>query len=388
LSREPDRVPLAPIFLSLNRRWAIKDDVKEEVDTKEDIRGRMDVVNENLGVKREIVKSERQPTPDENGDVKMEMDNIKSEPVFWKHEHQPTCIVKDEHSSIKPEPRIKKEWPIFSFAAMARPGRSTVKSQVQPEFDLHEGEDIKPRFKQDPNEALETPVKQEGHIKRERTGSCRLAGSSSTPTFAGFNDISPKDVNIKDEIVVKVEPVQLRLGAHVKVEQQGSMSEDEDAIKHELSFDTSFRESTRSVAKIKSEPFIKDEPTLLPLAPSSFPVKKEESQLDPQVIYNLSYKHYVNVSRQQATSSTSSSLSANPAKKKSSSARNKVQTTLNLSTKLPFKECKLCDTVYNPLHPADVKLHQEMHDRAVRSSGWAQQKSSGGGGRKRKRSVW
>lgn len=48
-----------------------------------------------------------------------------------------------------------------------------------------------------------------------------------------------------------------------------------------------------------------------------------------------------------------------------------VQTTLNLSTKQPFKECKLCDTVFNPLHAADVRLHQARHARMV------------GGGRKK-----
>lgn len=42
-----------------------------------------------------------------------------------------------------------------------------------------------------------------------------------------------------------------------------------------------------------------------------------------------------------------------------------VQTTLNLSTKQPFKECKLCDTVFNPLLAVDVKLHQVRHARVL-----------------------
>ncbi|SPO07616.1 uncharacterized protein DNG_10311 [Cephalotrichum gorgonifer] len=61
----------------------------------------------------------------------------------------------------------------------------------------------------------------------------------------------------------------------------------------------------------------------------------------------------------------------------------KIQTTLNLSTKLPFKECKLCDTVYNPLHAADVKLHQTMHARKLAASN----KVNGGESEEGKRGI-
>ncbi|GJD00174.1 hypothetical protein ColKHC_08999 [Colletotrichum higginsianum] len=38
-----------------------------------------------------------------------------------------------------------------------------------------------------------------------------------------------------------------------------------------------------------------------------------------------------------------------------------VQTTINLSSKPTFMECKTCRIVYNPLHPADVKYHSQRH---------------------------
>ncbi|PHH83063.1 hypothetical protein CDD82_3721 [Ophiocordyceps australis] len=44
-----------------------------------------------------------------------------------------------------------------------------------------------------------------------------------------------------------------------------------------------------------------------------------------------------------------------------------VQTTLNLSTKAPFAECKVCDTVWNPLYPGDVKYHSRRHATVLRA---------------------
>lgn len=38
-----------------------------------------------------------------------------------------------------------------------------------------------------------------------------------------------------------------------------------------------------------------------------------------------------------------------------------VQTTLNISPQAAFSECKVCDTVWNPLFPDDVKYHQKRH---------------------------
>lgn len=45
-----------------------------------------------------------------------------------------------------------------------------------------------------------------------------------------------------------------------------------------------------------------------------------------------------------------------------------VQTTLSLAigSSAGMRECKLCDTVYNPFHPEDVKVHSKRHAVAVR----------------------
>ncbi|KAI3395828.1 hypothetical protein diail_841 [Diaporthe ilicicola] len=66
----------------------------------------------------------------------------------------------------------------------------------------------------------------------------------------------------------------------------------------------------------------------------------------------------------------------NSHKKRKTPPRRKdgVQTTLSLAigSSAGMRECKLCDTVYNPFHPEDVKVHAKMHAVALkreRSSG-------------------
>lgn len=44
-----------------------------------------------------------------------------------------------------------------------------------------------------------------------------------------------------------------------------------------------------------------------------------------------------------------------------------VQTTLNISNQAAFSECKICDTVWNPLYPDDVKYHTKRHATHLRS---------------------
>ncbi|KAH0492701.1 hypothetical protein TgHK011_007642 [Trichoderma gracile] len=52
-----------------------------------------------------------------------------------------------------------------------------------------------------------------------------------------------------------------------------------------------------------------------------------------------------------------------PSKPSSSS----IQTTLNISSKAAFSECKICDTVWNPLYPDDVKFHNKTHKAVLRA---------------------
>ncbi|KAK7422797.1 hypothetical protein QQX98_001358 [Neonectria punicea] len=44
-----------------------------------------------------------------------------------------------------------------------------------------------------------------------------------------------------------------------------------------------------------------------------------------------------------------------------------VQTTLNISSQAAFSECKVCNTVWNPLHPEDVKFHRKQHAGVMRA---------------------
>lgn len=44
-----------------------------------------------------------------------------------------------------------------------------------------------------------------------------------------------------------------------------------------------------------------------------------------------------------------------------------VQTTLNISNQAAFSECKICDTVWNPLYPDDVKYHTKRHAAHLRA---------------------
>ncbi|CZR41558.1 uncharacterized protein FPRO_11147 [Fusarium proliferatum ET1] len=44
-----------------------------------------------------------------------------------------------------------------------------------------------------------------------------------------------------------------------------------------------------------------------------------------------------------------------------------VQTTLNLSSQAAFSECKVCNTVWNPLYPDDVKFHTKQHAAVFRA---------------------
>ncbi|KAF4500516.1 vacuolar er assembly vma12 [Fusarium agapanthi] len=44
-----------------------------------------------------------------------------------------------------------------------------------------------------------------------------------------------------------------------------------------------------------------------------------------------------------------------------------VQTTLNLSSQAAFSECKVCNTVWNPLYPDDVQFHTKQHAAVLRA---------------------
>jgi hypothetical protein len=43
-----------------------------------------------------------------------------------------------------------------------------------------------------------------------------------------------------------------------------------------------------------------------------------------------------------------------------------VQTTLNISSRAAFSECRVCDTVWNPQYPDDVRYHTKRHAAVLR----------------------
>ncbi|KAF4461718.1 vacuolar er assembly vma12 [Fusarium albosuccineum] len=53
--------------------------------------------------------------------------------------------------------------------------------------------------------------------------------------------------------------------------------------------------------------------------------------------------------------------------KKQKAKSSTVQTTLNLSSQAAFSECKVCNTVWNPLYPDDVKFHTKQHAAVLRA---------------------
>ncbi|QYS95774.1 zf-C2H2_3 domain-containing protein [Trichoderma simmonsii] len=82
---------------------------------------------------------------------------------------------------------------------------------------------------------------------------------------------------------------------------------------------------------------------------------------------------------QNETSNTtlSSSTSPSPAPEQKKPSRNpkplsktrppSIQTTLNISAQAAFSECKICNTVWNPLYPDDVKFHNKTHKAVLRA---------------------
>ncbi|RBR23994.1 uncharacterized protein FIESC28_03304 [Fusarium coffeatum] len=52
---------------------------------------------------------------------------------------------------------------------------------------------------------------------------------------------------------------------------------------------------------------------------------------------------------------------------KKAKGKSTVQTTLNLSSQAAFSECKVCNTVWNPLYPDDVKYHTKQHAAVLRA---------------------
>ncbi|KAL7951771.1 hypothetical protein V8C42DRAFT_305175 [Trichoderma barbatum] len=123
-----------------------------------------------------------------------------------------------------------------------------------------------------------------------------------------------------------------------------------------------------------------------PIAPQVTPKKKHSSKRKPRLLKIKATTHEPssqesdtplgqcstrNPSNTTETTSSSTSPAPSPGRRKPS--RNpktrspSIQTTLNISAQAPFSECKICDTVWNPLYPDDVKFHNKTHRAVLRA---------------------
>ncbi|KAL7899626.1 hypothetical protein HDV63DRAFT_371407 [Trichoderma sp. SZMC 28014] len=87
--------------------------------------------------------------------------------------------------------------------------------------------------------------------------------------------------------------------------------------------------------------------------------------LKSKIISNSSDQDTTTPSSSSSPSPTKQSTAIKPKKNKPFSPA--VQTTLNISAQAAFSECKICNTVWNPLYPDDVKYHIKTHKAVLRA---------------------
>ncbi|KAM0286708.1 hypothetical protein ACHAO9_008144 [Fusarium lateritium] len=108
-------------------------------------------------------------------------------------------------------------------------------------------------------------------------------------------------------------------------------------------------------------------PRLLRFRGTSLPVlddkNTEEDQAEVTEAGDSSRSPALRESSLNRESSTGDIKAGKKAKAKAST----VQTTLNLSSQAAFSECKICNTVWNPLYPDDVKFHTKQHAAVLRA---------------------
>lgn len=108
-------------------------------------------------------------------------------------------------------------------------------------------------------------------------------------------------------------------------------------------------------------------PRLLRFRGTSLPVLNDKNTEDDQrelaEAGDSSSRSAIRESSLNRESSTGDVKAGKKAKAKVST----VQTTLNLSAQAAFSECKICNTVWNPLYPDDVKFHTKQHAAVLRA---------------------
>lgn len=109
------------------------------------------------------------------------------------------------------------------------------------------------------------------------------------------------------------------------------------------------------------------------ITPSTSPTSKSESQLDGQMDEEtLPHEPSLTSKTKRRLNLHSGSYSNQPPQKKRKAPpkrQSAVQTTLslNVGAGAGMKECKVCDTVYNPFHAEDVKVHAKRHAIVLRN---------------------
>jgi hypothetical protein len=103
--------------------------------------------------------------------------------------------------------------------------------------------------------------------------------------------------------------------------------------------------TTKRRRRLKIRPTDAPSSPAKPARPTKAPPEKENAPNAPEI--------------EEGTEETPKSASAKPTPT--------VQTTLNISSKPSFSECKVCDTVWNPLYPDDEKYHKKRHAAVLRA---------------------
>lgn len=103
------------------------------------------------------------------------------------------------------------------------------------------------------------------------------------------------------------------------------------------------------------------------ITPSTTPTSKTDAQSDEDKDEEaMPHKPSLAAKTKRRLNLHSSSYNGQPSQKKRKTPpkrQSAVQTTLslNIGAGAGMKECKECDTVYNPFHPEDVKVHAKRH---------------------------
>ncbi|KAM0372219.1 hypothetical protein ACHAPK_004791 [Fusarium culmorum] len=112
---------------------------------------------------------------------------------------------------------------------------------------------------------------------------------------------------------------------------------------------------------------IRKKPRLLRFRGTSLPLLKGENTEDDDQTGEAKEESTTPASRESSLNRESNNGNDVKAGKKGKAKSSAVQMTLNLSSQAAFSECKVCNTVWNPLCPDDVKFHMKQHAAILRA---------------------